>query len=67
LLPGPRSAPEAQPFSISEEQVVADGYLASWPPPDGDRKQVAEGVASRMEVLGREFALLAEKLRRNAV
>jgi len=56
----------AEPLVIDERQVVEDGYLTPWPPPGGDRKQVAEGLASRMEVLGKECAVLAEKLRRNA-
>lgn len=56
--------PDMAPFVIDERQVVVDGYLVPWPPPDGDRKQVLEGVGGRLDVLGKECAILAEKLRR---
>lgn len=52
-----------EPFTISKEQVVFDGYMTPWPPPDQDRKQVLEGVGNRLEVLGKECSVLAEKLR----
>jgi hypothetical protein len=54
----------AESFVIEAQQVVAEGYLMPWPPPDRDRKQVMEGVGGRLEVLGKECTVLAEKLRR---
>lgn len=51
-------------FVICATQVSEDGYITSWPPLDADREQAAENIAKRLEVLGKEQMLLAEKLRR---